>query len=630
MKLPSVEPPVLDGVRLAVLSNRFEGVVRAMMNTLFRSARSTVLNTGRDFSCCVLTRNNEFLAAAESIPIHVMTGPDIMSRVMKEFYPDPKRGDAFLHNSPYHGNSHAADHCILVPVIDDDGIHRFTVLAKAHMADCGNSVPTTYNEAARDVYEEGALIFPCVKVQQDYTDVRDIMRMCELRIRVPKQWRGDYLAILGSARIGEQRLLDLGREVGWDALEDYTHQWFNYSERRMISAIEKLPNARFTVTALHDPFPGLPEGGLPVNVTVEIRKDDATIEVDLRDNVDCLPCGLNLTEATSSAAAMIGIFNSIGPGVPPNAGSYRRLTIRLRENCAVGIPRHPASCSVATTHLTHIVQNAVQRGMAELADGIGMGEFGYLLSPAMGVISGRDPRRGDAPFVNQLILSAATVGAASSAADGWLTSQSAGNAGVARRDSVEIDELRYPIRIYEQRIVPDSEGAGKFRGAPGALCEFGPVDTNLKVMYANNGVINPAQGARGGLPGGHAGQYKRLATGATVEEVRYGSVTLEPGQRIISICNGGGGYGPPDERDPARVRHDVIEGWVSRSRARDVYGVVLDEAGEIEMQATALLRAQYNQNKEKNGRKALAHKVPTGSNRRRDETGLLTRRASKP
>ena len=393
----------LDGVRLAIFSNRFEGVVRAMMNTLFRSGRSTVLNTGRDFSCCILSRDHELLAAAESIPMHVMTGPDIMCRVMKEFTSILKRGDAFLHNSPYHGNSHAADHCIIVPVIDDSGIHRFTVLAKAHMADCGNSVPTTYFEAARDVYEEGAPIFPCVKVQEGYADVLDIIRMCELRIRVPKQWRGDYLAILGAARVGERRVLELGKELGWGVLEEYVREWFDYSEHRMIAAIRSLPSARFTVTTRHDPFPGMPEDGLPLNITVEVDSQAAAINVDLRDNADCLPCGLNLTEATATTAAMIGIFNSIGPGVPPNAGSCCRLAIQLRENCVVGIPRHPASCSVGTTHLTHLVQNSVQRGMAELREGIGMGEFGLLLPPAIGVISGRDPRHDGAPFVNQLI-----------------------------------------------------------------------------------------------------------------------------------------------------------------------------------------------------------------------------------
>lgn len=226
-----------DGVGLALLNNRFEGIARKMANTLLRTGRSGVLNIARDFSCAIVTRNDELLAAAESLPIHVLSGPDLMSKAMKEFHPRLRRGDAFLHNSPYHGCSHAADHTILVPVIDAAGAHHYTVIAKAHQADCGNSQPTTYMGSARDVYEEGALIFPAVKVQEDYHNIEDIIRMCRMRIRVPDQWWGDFLAMIGAARIAERELLGLGAELGWDALHDFDDRFLDYSEQRMITAI---------------------------------------------------------------------------------------------------------------------------------------------------------------------------------------------------------------------------------------------------------------------------------------------------------------------------------------------------------------------------------------------------------
>ena len=212
------EPRRIDGVRLAVLSRRIDGIAARMQNTLLRTARSGVINNGRDFSCCILTADARLITVGESLPIHVMAGPDLMARSILELHPRLERGDAYLHNSPYHGCSHPADHSILVPVIDDGGRHRFTVMAKAHQADIGNAQPTTYMAMARDVYEEGALIFPCVKVQRDYRDVDDVIRMCRMRIRVPDQWWGDYLATLGAARSGERKLLELGAELGWDAL----------------------------------------------------------------------------------------------------------------------------------------------------------------------------------------------------------------------------------------------------------------------------------------------------------------------------------------------------------------------------------------------------------------------------
>ena len=143
-----------DGVQMALLSSRMESIARKMQNTLFRTARSGVLNTAHDFSCVVLTADCKLLASAESLPIHVMIGPDLICKTIKKYHPNLKRGDAFLHNSPYEGNSHAADHCMVVPIFDNDDKHRFFVLAKAHQADCGNSVPTTYVGHAQDVYEE--------------------------------------------------------------------------------------------------------------------------------------------------------------------------------------------------------------------------------------------------------------------------------------------------------------------------------------------------------------------------------------------------------------------------------------------------------------------------------------------
>ena len=231
---------------MAILSSRMESIARKMQNALFRPARSGVLNSAHDFSCVILTADCRLLAAAESLPIHIMIGPDLMTGRAPPS-PGAERGDAFLHNSPYEGNSHAADHCLIVPVIDDAGIRRFFVLAKAHQADCGNARPTTYMGAARDVYEEGALIFPAVKVQEDYRDIEDIIRICRMRIRVPEQWWGDYLAALGAVRIGERELLDLGREVGWDVLERYAEDWFDYSEQRMVEAIRRLPSGEVTV-----------------------------------------------------------------------------------------------------------------------------------------------------------------------------------------------------------------------------------------------------------------------------------------------------------------------------------------------------------------------------------------------
>jgi N-methylhydantoinase B len=590
MSTPSEDGAGRDRVRMAILASRLETIARKMANTLFRTARSGLINTARDLSCCIVTAGHELLAEAESLPSHVLVGPDLMSRAMVAFHPELRRGDAFLHNSPYHGNSHAADHTILVPVLDNDGVHRFTAFAKAHQADIGNAQPSSYYGTARDVYEEGALIFPAVRVQRDYRDIDDIIRLCRVRIRVPEQWYGDYLALVGAARIGERELLALGQEVGWDALAAHAQQWFAYSESRMAAAIRRLPASRLSRVSIHDPFPGTGPEGVPVRVTVAVDPHAQLIEVDLRDNPDTLPNGMNVTQANASAAALIGVFSSLGAEVPRNAGSYRRVRILLREGCCLGGSRHPACCSLSTTNLASRIGNATQTALAELAGGFGLAESGMVVPASMAVISGRDPRAGGARFMNSLFLMH-TGGAAAPACDAWLTTVHIGDLGLCYLDSIEVDELRYPLRVARRGLLADSEGAGRHCGAPAGIVEFGPVATEMEAWFASDGMVNAPLGVNGGLPGGAAAQCRRRDDGALEPLPACGGVRLAAGERLVAICCGGGGYGAPHDRDPWRVMHDMAEGRIGKGRAEAVYGVVTDEGGGLDLAATARRRA---------------------------------------
>jgi N-methylhydantoinase B len=578
----------LDGAKLSILANRFGGVCRKMGNTLLRTGRSGVLNRAKDFSCCIVTADCELLASEESLPIHVLSGPDLMARWMKEVHPNLRRGDVFLHNSPYHGNSHPADHTLLMPVVDDLGIHRFTVVAKAHQADIGNSVPTTYHGIARDVYEEGALLFPAVRVVENYEINEDIVRMCRLRIRVPDQWYGDFLAMLGATFIGERELLAMGQELGWDQLSVFSGQWLDYSENRMIEAIRSMPRGSATARSTHDAIPGTPEHGITITSTVTIDPDSATIEVDLLNNPDQLACGLNVSEACTRTAAMIGVFNSVEPTVPKNAGAFRRVAVLLKDRGVVGIPRHPISCSASTTNLADRVQNSVQLALAGISEKLGMGEIGCFCPPSTAVVSGVDPRNGK-PYVNQLFLGH-TAGAGFASEDAWMTMLHAGNGGMCFIDSVELDEVYTPILVKTRRLIADSEGAGSFRGAPGILVEFGPTGGRMQAVFVADGNINNPKGARGGLAAAPSAQHVGGTDGRLRNLPQYCDTWVEDGETIISVACGGGGYGPAEKRNPERVLNDVKEGLVTRERAERVYRVAITPDLNIDSDATERLR----------------------------------------
>jgi N-methylhydantoinase B len=582
-----------DPILLAVMANRLDGIVREMTNTLLRAARSAVISSARDFSCCLVTGDDQLLAPAEGLPVHIF-GCHIQTANMRRYHgADIRRGDAYLDNDPYGGNTHPADHTFLVPVFAE-GEHMFTAVAKCHMADIGNSIPSSYFVLARDVYHEGALVFPGVRIQRDFANIDDIVRMCRARIRVPDQWYGDYLAGLGSARVAERRLEAFVAKYGVAATKQFVADWFDYSERRMAESISRLPRARLVNTGRSDPLEGILPDGLELKVIIEIDPDAGTIHVDLSDNPPCVDVGLNTSLGAATSAVVGAIFNALDKDIPRNAGSFRRLSFTYAEESVVAAPRFPHSCSVATTNVSERLVNITQSAFAQLGEGFGLAEGGTGLGVGMAVISGRDARRGGAPFVNRMMLST-NGGPASPVADGWVNYAIPVIAGLMYRDSVEVDELKHPIRVRKLGLVQDSAGAGRQRGAPAQEIEIEPVGAPVTAVISCDGQHAPPRGVVGGHDGTPGTTHLVGANGDASRLPNVIQVAMQPGQALRGRDSSGGGYGDPRTRDPGRVLHDVREGYESAAKARAVYGVAFrgaieDETLAVDEAATAALR----------------------------------------
>ena len=591
----------IDPVQLLVMANRIDGITREMTNTLVRTARSTTL-VARDFSTSISDAEHELFSAPEGVPCHVY-GSGLLCESMADLHPDFKEGDAFLHNDPYLGNSHAADHTILVPVFVE-GEHIYTTCVKAHQADCGNAVPSTYSPKALDVYAEGALIFPCVLIQEHYTDVGDVIRMCQKRIRVPEIWYGDYLAMLAAARVGEQRIKEFCAKFGLENVKRFIQQWKDYCERLAADAIAQLPPGHIHAETALDPFPNVPDG-IPMQAEIDVEPGKGLVTVDLRDNIDCTPTGLNLSQSTSINCGISGVLTVLNSKrdakaslVPNNAGSFRRVIVHVRENCVVGIPRHPSSCSMATNTVADRALGMIYSAFAQLGDGVGLAEPCWGSGPYQGVASGYHRKR-DERYVLQL-FSGTAGGPASAESDGWLTLLIANGGGLNYFDQAEVVEQKYPFIIWQTSVRPDSEGAGRQRGGPGNICIYGPLadEEAMIVHYSLDGMITPPQGVQHGGPAHGSEVWLRHADGSQENLPSIvGEQPVGPAERLISLSSGGGGYGDPTTRDPRAVLTDVVEGYVSPQRAREAYGVSLAgdpdkvETLSVDDAATAALRA---------------------------------------
>ena len=218
------------------------------------------------------------------------------------------------------------------------------------------------------------------------------------------------------------------------------------------------------------------------------------------------------------------------------------------------------------------------------------------MGAGFGVVSGFDRRHGNEPYVNQMVIGN-NGGPGAPGCDGWVTYCMPDAAASVMVDSAEIIEQKYPLIIRSLRLMEDTGGAGRFRGGPAGEIVYGPLHDPMTVAYFAEMHEDPPQGTRGGREGCRSQVSKIRRDGGEEPLPPIGLVELQPGEYIRGLESGGGGYGNPLERDPNRVRHDVLEGWITLPAARDTYGVVLkgkteDGSLAVDGAATTALRRE--------------------------------------
>ena len=561
----------IDPVLMSVLSSRLEAIIREMCNTVMKASRSAAVKNARDMSCRLLTYDHRLICVEEAMPIHI-SALELTTRPITELYRDDvKEGDAFFNNSPYHGVTHHADMTLCVPVFIDDE-PMFWALARSHHTDTGAHIPTSIDANAATVYEEG-IHFPCLRFQEGYEDNPELIRLCRAGIRVPHIWYGDYRAQVAACRIAERRLKALAAKYGKLLIREFIEEWIDYGRRRAIAAIRELPGGTWTYALRHDPVPGVADDGVPIKATVTVDPDAGMITVDLRDNPDCVPGGINLSEACATGSCRIGVFYNLDPTIPHNEGSASRVKTLLRDGCVVGRPIYPTGTSNATMGINDRLINAVQCSFSQMGEPYGLAEGGLEFSCGMAAISGIDQRRGHA-YVNYILI-ALSGGPGSFGHDGWLTYEAPNGGGVLALDSIEIDEAMFPVLVESRRIAGDTIGCGQWNGAPATEGSYHSLSGPITIIYSSDGDVNPSRGVLGGLAGAPSTNAKRTANGEIEKLPAFHLEVCEPGEAMHFRSCAGGGYGDPRRRDPALVVKDVNRKWLSEKRAEEAYGVAV-------------------------------------------------------
>jgi N-methylhydantoinase B len=548
-----------DPITVSVVQHRLQAIVEEMGEAMLRTSYSQILNSSRDFSTAILDPDGRLIAQAEHVPIHVGALPWAVQAVRDAFGSTVRPGDVYLLNDPYHGNNHLPDLTAFVPVFSGDRL-VFWAVNRSHQSDIGGATHGAYNPGATEIWQEGLRITP-LKLYDQGGVREDLLQMIATNVRHPRDFRGDLAAMIGSARVGERRMLALIAEYGPALALAAIEGVLDGAERQTRACIAEWKDGVYRGEAIVDDDG---HGFKDIWIRATVSKRGSDITVDLSDSHPQVKGFINSSYPNMRAAVCMALAYLIDPHTAKNDGAFRPLTVIARPGTVVWA-NPGAPLTLCTNHCAQEIMEAVIKALAPACPDRAMAGWGRRFRIA---IQGEDPRT-RRPFIWHM-FHARPGGGASPAGDGWPTAGEWQAAGGIKFGSVEVTEVRFPLFFRRHEFRPDSGGDGQFRGGPGSSMELVvEVDQPARGNTAGDGVRHGACGlfgGRDGLPhryvlrsGGRAGRVLRT------KEV---GIVIRPGDVIDVESGGGGGWGDPRKRSPAARTEDVVNGFVALPAAR--------------------------------------------------------------
>ncbi len=357
----------------------------------------------------------------------------------------------------------------------------------------------------------------------------------------------------------------------------------DYSERRLRAALRQVPEGTYRFADAMDDD-GISEEPLPIRVAVTVsHHPEPTIAFDFTGTAPQAAGGINMVWSALLATVYYAVKAVVAPDVLPNAGFQRPIRVHAPQGSLVNA-REPAAVGGRTDTCQRVV-DAILGALSQAVPGRVVAASNGATTAI--IFGGTEPLSGRSFIYVEALGGGMGARADRDGMDGvqvHITNTS--------NLPVEAMEMEYPLRVLRHGLVPDSGGPGRFRGGLAIVKEIQALAPVLFSAHADRHRL-PPWGLMGGLPGGR-GRFV-LNPGTSQERVlrsKLSGLLIRRGEVLRVQTAGGGGFGPPWERDPARVAWDCLQGKVSREQARRVYGVVLTAQGEVDEAATAALRAR--------------------------------------
>jgi N-methylhydantoinase B len=553
---------MIDPITLAVLAGRMEQIADEMDATLFRSAFNPIIAEAHDASHGLYhaTTGDTLVQGKSGLPIFVGVMAFAVKAVIDKAARDGDlvEGDVYIFNDAHIGGTHLSDMRLVRPYFHKGEL--FCHLASVgHWHDVGGAVPGNYNPRATEVFQE-AFVLPPVKIMRAGRLQQDVVDILLRNTRLPASAQGDLNGQLNALDLGVRRLDALLADYGADTVRAALDALSDRAEALIRAEVAALPDGRWEAEDFLD-NDGITDTPLPIRVALEIKGDH--LSLDFNGTAPATAGPVNISKGTAIAAVYVAIKH-IFPSLPANAGVMRPLTITIpdRSLLAAAFPAPTGGYTETILRMIDVIFSAMAKAAPDRVVANAYGTINALS------IAGhrRDGRR--------WVMFSFYGGGHGGHLEGDGLNHGNAPISTATIPPVEILEAAYPVMFRQWALRPDSAGTGTHRGGLGAIYEIELLEEAAEVfLFGERGRHAPK-----GIAGGDNAALNRFAhsdKGTWSEPPMTSKGTgmrLTKGEAVRLETPGGGGYGPADARDPARVARDVALGYVSAAAADAAHG----------------------------------------------------------
>jgi N-methylhydantoinase B len=542
---------ILNPVQIEIIRNALVSSAEEMSVTIWRTSRSSVVREILDYSTCVFDAHGQSVAQAARMPVHLNSMAACLEDLIAHHIPieDWHDGDVVITNDPYSGGQHLPDIQTFKPIFVEG--RRIAIAGiLVHHLDVGGGAPGSYYADATEIYQEGLRI-PPLKIVEGGRRNEAIVKMLLSNSREPENVGGDFAAQLAALETGARSLEKIGRRYGADRLAEACLRIQAQSEAETRAVFTEIRNGVYEFEDFVDDDGIERNRQLRIHAVLTVRDD--SVEIDLSGSSEQAKGPVNCTLNMTRSAVICGALMSIGREVPANAGCYRPISVVAPPGSVVNAS-HPAPVANRMA-VGHRVVNAVMGAFAQAApERVPASYYGVSYAYALNAFNADGTR--------QLYFDLECGGWGGHPDGDGANGFSCGFHNISNTP-VEMIENDYPVTFLQYGLIPDSGGAGKFRGGLGLVREF-RLDAPEGTFAANLDRFKVAPyGLFGGEPGRPGHLTVRRTSGEENLPSKVAELALKAGDVVRIETSGGGGHGDAQQRDKAAIAFDTEQGYTT-------------------------------------------------------------------